>query len=191
MKKPVVKVRPYRHAKTHKFLLDLRAFGKGRMFLKTRAEADAERVRQLTMLERHGREAIGLSQRELSDFITAKRELAEYGKTINNVVKSFVDHLQRAVRHGITLATLANEVVEAKRKDGRLPEYIADLRLRLSRFCRDLGTKPIAGITVEELDSWLHNLDGSPKSRANYRASVGVLFSYASRYNRFRLQVGE
>jgi hypothetical protein len=147
MKKPVVKVRPYRHSKTHKFLLDLHAFGKGRMFFKTRAEADAERMRQLTMLERHGREAIGLSQRELSDFITAKRDLAEYGKTINDTVEFFVDHLQRVVRHGITVAKLANEVVEAKRRDGRSPEYIADLRLRLSHFCRDFGTRPIAGIT--------------------------------------------
>ena len=71
MKKPVLKVRKYRHSTTHPFLLDLRAYGKGRQFFKSRADADAERLRQLTTLERHGREAIGLSQRELSDFITA------------------------------------------------------------------------------------------------------------------------
>jgi len=32
---------------------------------------------------------------------------------------------------------------------------------------------------VEELDNWFRNLPLSPKSRANYRANVGVLFSYA------------
>jgi hypothetical protein len=60
MKKATIAVRPYRHSKKHKFIVDLRAFGKGRMFFKTRAEADAEAMRQKTLLERHGREAIGL-----------------------------------------------------------------------------------------------------------------------------------
>jgi hypothetical protein len=82
MKKPTLKVRPYRNSKNHKFILDLRGYGKGRMFFKTRAEADAECLRQKTLLERHSREAVGLSQREMSEFITAKNKLAEYGKTI-------------------------------------------------------------------------------------------------------------
>src|SRR6059058_4937198 len=59
--------------------------------------------------------------------------------------------------------------------------YIADLRKRLARFCQDFGDRLIAGVTVEELDNWLRDLDCSPKSRANFRANVGVLFSYAER----------
>jgi hypothetical protein len=54
------------------------------MFFKTKAEGNAERLRQQTLLERHSRAAIGLSQREMSDFITARETLAEYGKTIND-----------------------------------------------------------------------------------------------------------
>src|SRR5215469_3305605 len=57
--------------------------------------------------------------------------------------------------------------------------YLADLRKRLTRFCADFGNRPIATITVEELDNWLRDLPLSPKSRANYRANVGVLFSHA------------
>jgi hypothetical protein len=79
-----LKVLPYRHHPKYKFVLDLRAFGKGRKFFKTRTEADAERLRQITLLERHIREAIGLSQREMSDFITARGKLAEYGETISD-----------------------------------------------------------------------------------------------------------
>src|SRR4030095_10649548 len=59
--------------------------------------------------------------------------------------------------------------------------YIADLKKRLARFCADFGERKIAAITVEELDNWLRALPGSPKSRANYRANAGVLFSYAAR----------
>ncbi len=110
MKKPVLVVRPYRHSKKYKFQLDLRAFGKGRKFFKTRAEAEAEVMRQKTLLERHSREAVGLSQREMSDFITAKTKLGEYGETINDAVRHRLDYLERVRRSGITVVQLANEV---------------------------------------------------------------------------------
>ena len=181
MKRPNLKIRRYKHSKTHPFLLDLRPWGKGRAFFKTRAEADAERLRQLTTLERHGREAIALPQQELSDFITARKKLAEYGETINDAVKFRVDHLERVRRCKITVAQLADEVVETKRKDGRSAKYVNDLRLKLKRFCQDFGNRPIAAVGAHEIDKWLRDLDCSPKSRADYRANIGVLFSYGER----------
>ena len=48
---------------------------KGASFSRRRAEADAECIRQKTLLERHSREAIGLSPREMSNFIAAKSKL--------------------------------------------------------------------------------------------------------------------
>jgi integrase len=179
MKKPSVAVRPYRHSKTHKFLVDLRAFGKGRKFFKTRAQADAEARRQKTLLERHSREAIGLSPREMSDFITAREKLAKYGETIFDAVEFRIDHLERVRRHGITVTQLTNEILEAKRRDGRSEVYLRDLRYRLKRFVQDFGSRPIAGITVDELDNWLRALPYSPQSRTNYRTIIGLLFSYA------------
>ncbi len=181
VKKPTIAVRPYRHSKKHKFIVDLRAFGKGRMFFKTRADSDAEAMRQRTLLERHGREAIGLSPREMSDFITARKKLAEYSETIDGAVKFRVDYLERVRRSGTTVAQLSEEVLESKRKDGLSAKYIGMLRLYLKRFCRDFGERPVAGIGPEELDNWLRSLPGSPKTRADYRANIGVLFSYAAR----------
>ena len=181
MKKPKLAVLPYKHHPKYKFVLDLRAFGKGRKFFKTRVEADAERMRQKTTLERHGREAIGLPQHELSDFIQARKALAEYGETINEAVKHRLDYLQRVRRSGVTVAQLSDEVVEAKRRDGMSTAYLADLRKRFGHFCRDFGKRVVASVTVEEIDNWLRDLPLSPKSRANYRANIGVLFSYAKR----------
>jgi integrase len=181
MKKPKLAVLPYRHHEKYKFVLDLRPFGRGRKFFKHRSEADAERKRQLTTLERHGREAVGLPQHELSDFIRARKTLAGYGKTINDAVRFFVDHLERVSRCKITVSQLSAEVIEAKRKDGMSNAYLSDLELRLRHFRLDFSDRPIAGISVEEIDNWLRALPGSPKSRANYRANVGVLFSYATK----------
>jgi integrase len=181
MKRPTLRVLEYRHSKTHPWYLDLRPFNKGRKFFKTKAGAEAERLRQITTLERHGREAIGLSPGEFSAIIQARKELAKHGKTIKDAAAFYLDYLGRIRRCNVTVADLATEVLEAKRKDGMSATYIADLKKRLVRFCADFGERKIAGITVEELDNWLRALPGSPKSRANYRANVGVLFSYAER----------
>jgi integrase len=181
MKRPNLKVRQYKHSDTHRFLLDLRPWGKGRLFFKTRAEADAERLRQLTTLARHGREAIALPQHEISDFIRARKRLAEHGKTITDAADFLVHHLEQIRRCNVTFTELAAEVVEAKRRDGRAPMYLADLRKRLARFCHDFGSRPIASVTVEELDNWLRDLPLSPKSRANFRANIGVMFNYATK----------
>jgi integrase len=181
MKRPTLRVLEYRHSKTHPWYLDLRPFNRGRKFFKTKAEAERERRRQITTLERHGREAIGLPPAELSAIIRARKELAKYDKTINDAAAFLLDHLERINRCNVTVAELAKEVVEAKRKDGHSPIYIADLKKRLVRFCAGFGERKIAGITVEELDNWLRNLDCGPKSRTNFRANVGVLFSYAER----------
>jgi integrase len=180
MKKPKLIVRPYGHSKTHKFILDLRAYNKRRMFFKTRAEADAECLRQKTLLERHSREAVGLSQRAMSEVIAARNKLAEYSKTLSDAVEFYVDHLERVRRCKITVAQLAAEVLEAKRKDGRSAKYIDMLRLYFKRFCQNFGNRLIADITVEEVDTWLRDLPGSPKTRADYRANIGVLFSSAA-----------
>ena len=181
MKRPSLAVRRYRHSSTHPYYLDLRAFNQGRKFFKTQAEAEAERMRQITLRERGGREAIGLPLNELAAIVRARSALAKHGKSINDAAGFYLDHLERIRRCNITVAQLAAEVLAAKQKDGFGALYLADLRKRLNRFARDFGTRPIAAITVEELDDWLRNLECAPKTRANFRANIGVLFSYAER----------
>jgi Site-specific recombinase XerD len=180
MRRPTLAVFPYRHSETHRYYLDLRAFGQGRKFFKTRAEAEAARLRQITSLERHGREAVGLPQRELSDFITAKSKLAEHGKTINDATDFYLDHLERVRRCKTTVAELAAELLEVKRKDGRSEIYLRDLRNRLAIFCRDFASQPVAAVTSRELSNWLRTVNGSPKTRANFRQNISVLFGYAA-----------
>jgi integrase len=179
MRKPKIEARPYPHSETHKWIVDLRPFGKGRQFFKHRSEAEAAAMRQRTLLERHSREAIGLSQREMSDFIQAKQRLAGLGKNINDAVEFYASHLERICRHGATVSQLADEVVKAKHQDGRSGAYVRDLRLRLGGFVQEFGDRPIAGITVEELDNWLRALPYSPRGRMNYRTVICLLFSYA------------
>jgi len=181
MKRPTLRVLEYRHSKTHPWYLDLRPFNKGRKFFKFKAEAEAERLRQIATLNRHGEEAVGLPPAELSAIIQARKKLAKHGKRIDDAATFYLDYLERIRRCNVTVVQLAKEVLDAKHKDGMSATYIADLKKRLATFCGDFGERPIAAITVEELDNWLRNLNCGPKSRANYRANIGVMFSYAER----------
>ena len=79
----------------------------------------------------------------------------------------YLDHLERIRRCNITIAQLATEVLAAKQRDGYGALYLTDLRKRLTRFARDFGSRPVAAITVEELDDWLRNLECAPKTRPN------------------------
>jgi len=179
MRRPTLKVCEYRHSETHPYYLDLRPFGQGRRFFTTKTEAEAEALRQKTLHQKQSREAVGLEAHQLSSFIDAKKKLSKYDKTLTDAIKFYVDHLERIRRCNVTVSQLAKEVLAAKKKDGHATMYLADLRKRLDRFGRDFGNRPIAAITVEELDDWLRNLHCAPKTRANFRANVGVLFSYA------------
>ena len=130
MKRPTLRVLEYRHSKSHPWYLDLRPFNRGRKFFKTKAEADAERLRQITTLERHGREAVGLSPGELSAIIQVCNKLAEHGKTIDDAATFYLDYLERIRRCKVSVAELSREIIEAKRKDGMSVTYIDDLKKR-------------------------------------------------------------
>ena len=54
--------------------------------------------------------------------------------------------------------------------------YIADLKKRLAKFSADFGERQIAGITVEELDNWLRNLDRNWHCLCPVLGSVVLLF---------------
>ena len=140
---------------------------------------------------RCGREAMGLPLNELAAIVQARLALAKYGKSINDAAGFYLDHLERIRRCNITVAQLAAEVLAAKQKDGFGVLYLTDLRKRLNRFARDFGTRPIAAIIVEEMDDWLRNLECAPKTRANFRANIGVLFSYAERRRMIRYESGQ
>jgi hypothetical protein len=181
MKRPNLIVRPWKHSKTHPYYLNLRPYGKGRLFFKTRAEADAERLRQLTALEIHGREAMALPAHEISDFIKARKRLTDYGKTISDAADFLIHHLEQIRRCKVTVKELTAELIGAKRKAGRSAIYLRDLKNLLAIFCQSFGQHIVASVTVEEIDHWLNARPGSLKSRMNFRQNISVLFGYAKK----------
>ena len=71
--------------------------------------------------------------------VQARKKPAEYGTTIDDAATFYLDYLERIRRCNVTVAELAREVVEAKRKDGMSATYIGDLKKRLATFTADFG----------------------------------------------------
>src|ERR1041385_3222960 len=120
MKKPCLCVRSVSHDK-YKYVLDLRAWGKGRLFFVSKIDADYACEENRKLFEAHGREAIGLSSRDLHEFIFARERLAKFGRTIGQAADHFVAYLS-ATEKSCTAAQLVEELLAAKtdRKSTRL-----------------------------------------------------------------------
>src|SRR5581483_8916749 len=108
-RRAILKVRPYAHSPIWKFVLDMRGFGKSRMFFKSRQNANIELKKQRRLLDHHGKEALALSQRDMSDFIHARDTLAKFGETIADAVRARVDHWQNRRRCYLIVGRLTAE----------------------------------------------------------------------------------
>ena len=98
---------------------------------------------------------MGLSQREMSDFISARKRLGDYGKTINDAADFFIHHCGADSALKVTVKELTAELIEAKRKAGRSAIYLRDLKNLLAIFGQSFGQRIVASVTVEEIDQWL------------------------------------
>jgi hypothetical protein len=95
VRRPKLAVLPYRHDPQYRWVVDLRAFKKGRRFFRGRKEAEAFAQTQKDALARHGREALGLGRRELAEIMTAKNRLAAVGATITEAADFFLKQFKK------------------------------------------------------------------------------------------------
>jgi hypothetical protein len=93
VRRPQLKVLPYNWDPNFHWVVDLRGFGKGRRFFRTKADAEAFAEQQRSMLSKHGREVLDLSKKELAEIVECKNRLAAHGKTIRDATDFFLAHL--------------------------------------------------------------------------------------------------
>src|ERR1700757_4514861 len=131
MRTAVLKIRSYKHSPVWKFVIDMRGFGKNRMFFKSRASAKKEFEKQRKLFEAHGREALAMSQREMSDFIHARDTLAKYGETINEAVTARVSYWENIRRCKLTVGQFKGEYIAKKEallaREELRPSHVRDM----------------------------------------------------------------
>jgi integrase len=177
MKKPRICVRPVMHEK-YKYVLDLRAWSKGRLFFTSKVDADYACEENRKLFEAHGKEAIGLSSRDLHEFISARERLAKFSRTIREAADHFIAYLS-ATEKSCAAAQIVEELLAAKQKDGASDRHLQDLKHRLGKFADHFDGQPIATITTAQINEWLRSLNGGSVSRNKCRALARLAFNFA------------
>lgn len=74
-----------------------------------------------------------------------------------------------------------NELIVSKTRAGRSDEYIRQLRHCYTLFSRGLSRRPLASITVAEIDAFLARCQGAPRTRKGRIQYLRVLFGFGMR----------
>lgn len=154
-------------------------FGKRtRKFFRTKEDGEEWLRENRAQLTNQGRSALSLTDRERVDAQSALEVLKPYGVTLLEAAKAFSERAD-ALNRSVSFSTLIEEVLSAKKADGRSSSYLTALKGYLNRFCGDFGDKLVAEYTSLEIDDWLRKLPQNATTRNNYRRNLSVAFSFA------------
>ncbi len=209
MKTSTVKLKPYRHSSTSKYVV---TWTTGRTPSKVELIA-WEKLNPDATVEDRERVARGTWQRHRKFFRT--RTLAvtfadslnlklqnegQRGLSISDetrviaarcaarlkpygfTIDQAVDHFIehiKATRRSLTVAELVTEYVASKKQKGNKERSLKDIAHRLKVFASTFGTRVVANISTAEIDDWLTSLGLSAVSQNNYRAVVRAFFEHA------------
>ena len=184
MRRPNLRVAPYAHSKTSPWCIEgLRVNGnRKRLFFQTKTAAEQELTRIKIKQKREGANALMLSDATRVQALEAERKLAPFGKSLTDAVTFYVRHLEESQR-SISVQELANLYLSKQQQLGRSAVHQDDLRHRFGQFCESFGDSPVRVVTPKQIESWLYALRCSPVSFNNYRARLGILFSYGVRHD--------
>ena len=111
----------------------------------------------------------------IHEYIAAREKIR--GASLDEAVEFFCRHNLLDVPQK-TVAKIAKEMVEAKRRDGASEAYLEDLNKRLPHITAALSG-PIMQITRPKIEEWLRSLTVSPRSRNNFRNVTVTLWRFA------------
>ena len=141
---------------------------------------------QSTDLSAPEREAYLTAKKLLEAFncplVAAVDEYAQCKKLLagRSLVAAVHEHMQRmkGVQSEIAVPDAAVEFLAAKKQDGASERYLYQLRSDINRF-KDRFPGPILQIKSHEIDEWLRQRGGAPRTRNSSLTSIRTFFSWA------------
>jgi integrase len=149
----------------------------------TKGEAETKAQQLRIERENDGNAIFIVSAHDQTDAARALSILAPFNVSLSAAAEFYKTHAG-LIQTKKTADQVAAELLEAKAQDHLSARHRKNLRLQLKEgFAADerFASRPICEITTRELEAWLRELDVSPTTRNNYRAALGVLFSFALR----------
>jgi integrase len=175
--KPVFRLKSYTHPRL-KWVVRAKICGKWvRKYFEKKTEAETYRNQKNIELENQGRESVEFSSALRVAAARAHEKLAPLGKTLDEAVAFYLDHLAK-VQRSVSLSQAMTELIENRRTSGASEVYCYDLSLRLGRFCREFPDRNTEEIKTPEVDDWLAGLNFAPVTRNTFRRDLRTLFSF-------------
>lgn len=150
-----------------------------RKAFRTKASATGFLTEKQTAFENLGREyASTLTDGLRRQAVEAHDRLAKYGKTLDDAVSFYVDHLE-ATSHSAPVEDLVSEYLESIKAEGRRPRTVRDSEGRLKFFTGEFGKRMASEVNTRDLDRWLKGIKGTARTRNHYRRITHAFFSWA------------
>ena len=110
------------------------------------------------------------------DALAAAKLLEPYGATILEAARVYAHQLgQQRASEKVSVAVQA--FLADRQKDGLSQRYLADLKIRLTRFSQTFGDRMLASVSPGQINEWLRAFNAF--HRNTFRAQLSVLFGYA------------
>jgi len=161
-----------------KFVVRCKVAGKWvRRFFKNEREAKTYVQLRRIELRNEGEQGLTLPAEIRVAAIRAHEQLEPFGKTIDDAVAHYLEHLQTE-RGSIPVRQAVDELLVNRRAAGLSAVYLRDLKYRLGRFAESFGERSVANITTKEIVAWLESLGVGAVTRNTFRRDVRTLFSF-------------
>lgn len=179
MAKTAYRIKKYKHPRL-KYVVRSKISGKWeRKFFETKAEAETYVEQKEIELLNQGKEGVQFPSWLRIQARQAQERLQPHGKTILDAADFYVRHLE-ATGRSATVSRALEELIENKKATGASERYCYDLELRIKRFSREFGERPVSTISTAQIDDWLGRLNLAPVTRNTFRRDLRTFFSFCN-----------
>jgi integrase len=105
---------------------------------------------------------------------------SDCGATLSDAVEHYLQHLQLNYK-AMTCEEVTDKLLHRLDKEHKSHRHIQSVKHRLGRFNEEYGDRFARDISVDIIDDFLNNLNLAPKTVINYRLSLSLMFTHATR----------
>jgi integrase len=164
-------------------ILSRKVTGIGRIMItrKTKAEAEADAIRELQRIRETGNDRLDLTADEVRACSQAVRILKEKGFAGTIIVEASLKFANEndPARRQRTVSEVIEEFLQSKRGGGTAPITIEGYSAKFKVFAREFGTRFVHEIEPVDVERWFDHRGMAGENRKDYRRRLSILWRFA------------
>jgi site-specific recombinase XerD len=128
--------------------------------------------------QEHGKAIFSLSYDQLAEARSAFERLSEHNVSLTAVVDHWIK-FQPPMEVQKTFSELEKEFIVSRKNIGCKEQTLWQCRSYTKVVCEEVGSSKAARISQAEIEDWLSESAGAPRTRKNYLVKLVTLFEWA------------